>query len=101
NTVPCPKNISRTKLRSRSLSGYFDAGLKASSTLAFANAEQRHAVLHRSAIPDVHFHDLAGGISLNFVHQLHGFNDAEHLALFDGVADRDERRGTRRGRFII
>ena len=57
--------------------------------------EQPLAVLHRLAVLDVDLHDLAVVLGVDLVHQLHRFDDAEHLALLHGVADFDERRGRR------
>src|SRR5687767_6951740 len=50
------------------------------------------AVLH------VRRRDLAVGIRLDLVHELHGFDDAEHLALADPVAHLYERGRARLGR---
>ena len=40
-------------------------------------------------------------LGLDFVHQLHGFDDAKHLALFHGVAHFDEGRRARRRCFVV
>ena len=42
----------------------------------------------------------AGDITFDFVHQLHGFDDAQDLAHFHLIADLDERRCTGRRRFV-
>ena len=40
--------------------------------------------------------DDAAGFSLDVVHHLHGFDDAEDVAFLHGLADVDERLGFRR-----
>src|SRR5688572_31336705 len=45
--------------------------------------EQRLPELHRIAIGRHDRGDLAGLVALDLVHHLHGFDDAEHLALLD------------------
>src|SRR5580658_1989165 len=67
---------------------------------ARANAEQRLAVFDRLAVLGVHLDELAGHIRFDFVHQLHGFDDAEHLAGFDFGARRDEGIGPRTRRAV-
>src|SRR5256885_950800 len=44
-------------------------------------AEERLAVLDRAAVLDHHFEQPAGLFRFDLVHQLHRFDDAEHLAL--------------------
>src|SRR6185503_19562582 len=60
--------------------------------------EQPLAVLHRLAVLDVDLHDLAIELRVDLVHQLHRFDDAEHLSFFYRVAHLDEGRGARLGR---
>src|SRR5512139_2755681 len=49
------------------------------------DAEERLPVLHRLAVLVVDPHHLARRLRLDLVHQLHGFDDAEHLAGLDAV----------------
>ncbi len=53
------------------------------------------------AVGDQALDDLAGGVGLDLVHQLHGFDDADHLALFHAIAGRDKSRGAWRRRTVI
>ena len=46
------------------------------------DAEQRLAVLHRLPVFDDRREHFAAGVRLDFVHQLHGFHDAERLPGF-------------------
>ena len=62
--------------------------------------EQPLAVLDRLAVLDVHAHDLAFVLRRDLVHELHRFDDAEHLILLDAIADVDERRRARLGRSV-
>ena len=62
-------------------------------------AEKRLAIFHRVPVFDENPGHFPGHIRLNFVHQLHGFDDAQHLAGFDPLPDCHERlrARTRRG----
>ena len=62
--------------------------------------EQPFAVLDGLAVLDVDVHDLAVVLRVDLVHQLHRFDDAEHLPLLHGRADLDERRRPRLRRTI-
>src|SRR5688572_21960978 len=53
--------------------------------------EQPLAVLHGLTVLDVDLDDVAVKLRVDLVHQFHGFDDAQHLPLFDGGADIDER----------
>src|SRR6185312_12445742 len=59
--------------------------------------EQGLAVLHRLAVLDEDRLDGAGHVALDLVQQLHRLDDAEGLALGDGLADLDEGGRARRG----
>ena len=61
-------------------------------------AEQGLAVLHGLAVLVVDLHDLPRHLGLDLVHELHGFDDAEHLAHLDLVADAHEGGGVGVGR---
>src|ERR1700683_5083339 len=65
---------------------------------AWADAEERLPVFDGLAVLGVHLDELAGHIRFDFVHQLHGFDDAEPLPGLDFGARRNERigPGTRR-----
>src|SRR5271157_603791 len=66
------------------------------STLA--DAKQRHSILDRSSVGDERFGQHTRDFRLDLVHQLHGFDDAQHLSLLNGITDLDEgRRPGRRG----
>src|SRR5579863_4128857 len=68
--------------------------------MAGAQSEEGLSVLNRLAVLDETLDDLACAVALDFVHQLHGFNDAEHLSGFHLVSDLDERRRARRRRLV-
>src|SRR5688500_8001048 len=68
--------------------------------LSLLNSERRLAVLNRLTVFDVDFGDFARGLSLNFIHQLHRFNDADHGLGLDVAADAHEAFGRGRGRAI-
>src|SRR5438552_1330864 len=57
-----------------------------------ADAKQSLPVLDRLAVGDELARDHAGYFSLNLVHELHRFDDAEHRARLHGLADPDEGR---------
>src|SRR5262245_28367121 len=62
------------------------------------DGEQPLAVLHRLAVLDVDFDHFPVVLRVDLVHQLHRFDDAEHLSLFHGRPHLDKRRGARFGR---
>src|SRR6185437_9044451 len=75
---------------------FFWAG--ASAGLLFPagmNGEERLTVFHRLAILDKHTHHFARHIRLDFVHQLHGFDDAENAPRFHAVSGPNEWVGAR------
>src|SRR3954454_3151905 len=57
-----------------------------------ADHEELLAVLDALAVLDQNFRDRAGELGFDFVHQLHGFDDAERLAFLHAAADLDEVR---------
>src|SRR5688572_6179137 len=59
--------------------------------------EEPFPVLHGLAVLDIHLDDLTVVLRVDLVHQLHRFDDAEHLAFFDGAAHVDERGRSRLG----
>src|SRR4030095_9655525 len=63
-----------------------------------SDGEELLAVLDRLAVAGIDGDDLALDVGLDLVHQLHGFDDAEDLALRDARADLREGIGLRRGR---
>src|SRR5271165_1681385 len=84
--------------RSRS---FFDRSkLGAESLFCWPDGEQFLAVLDGLAVGDELFDQLPGYVAFDFVHQFHGFNDAQYLADLQGIADLDERRRTRRRRLV-
>src|SRR6476619_3080343 len=64
------------------------------------DGEEPLAILHRLAVFDVDVHDFAVVLGIDLVHQLHRFDDAEHLPLAHGGAYFDKRRRARFGRPI-
>src|SRR4029077_12779599 len=62
--------------------------------------EQCLAVFHRLSVVDQHFYYFAGDVGLDFIHELHGFNDANPLACRYLVARLDKRQRARRGRLV-
>src|ERR1700733_1790344 len=65
-----------------------------------ANGEQSLAVLHWPAALHQLGHDGSGNLRFYFVHQLHRFDNTEHLSRLHRVAHLDERRIARLRRFI-
>jgi len=57
--------------------------------------EQRLAKLDRLAVGDQAAYDFATGVRLDLVHQLHGLDDADDLALFHVISGQNKRRGPR------
>src|ERR1019366_8368380 len=55
---------------------------KRGAALALPYSKQRHPICHRTAISNVLLPDHALRVGLNFVHQLHGLDDAQHLPVF-------------------
>src|SRR5580692_10066205 len=71
-----------------------------SNMLGRTNREQGFPVLHRSAVFNQLRDERTRHLGLDFVHQFHGFDDAQHLPWRDRVPNLDERRRARRGRLI-
>src|SRR5256885_2063625 len=89
----CP-GISQRALRAlRSNVVFFTRSLR----LPHSYGKEPLAVLNRLSVLDVDVHDLAVVLGVDLVHQLHRFDDAQHLALLDGRADVDKRGGARLG----
>src|SRR5277367_4232894 len=57
---------------------------------ARADTEKRLAVFHGLAVFGVDFDELAGNVRFDLVHELHGFDNAEHLPGIDIRAHGDE-----------
>src|ERR1700680_1796199 len=68
---------------------------------ARADGEESLSVLDGPAV----FHELGnystGDFRLDFIHQLHGFDNAQHLARLHDIAYLDERRIARVRRFVV
>src|SRR4051812_24175240 len=63
------------------------------NTLPGPYREEPLTVLHRLTALHIDIDDFAVVFGVDFVHQLHRFDDAEDLALLDARADVDEGRG--------
>ena len=59
--------------------------------------KERLAVFDRSTVFNQNFFNDTGFLGFDFVHQLHGFDDAQSIAGFDLLADFDESGGVRAG----
>src|SRR6185295_15860286 len=64
------------------------------------DSEEGLAVLHGLAVVVVDLHDFPRHLALDLVHELHGFDDAEHLPDLDVVAHAHERGGIGIGRAV-
>jgi hypothetical protein len=51
-----------------------------------ANGEEGLTEFDGLAVGDETLHDFARGIGLDFIHQLHGFDDADYLSFFDAFS---------------
>ncbi len=71
-----------------------------SGTAMETQGEERLAVFDRLAIGDQTLDDFPGCIRFDLVHELHGLDDAEHLAVLNLVPNLDKGRGTRRRRLV-
>src|SRR5580700_11275789 len=71
-----------------------------SNMSARTNREQGFAVLHSAAVLHQLGHDSTGDLRLDFVHQLHRFDDAQHLARLNGITHLNERWVARLGAFV-
>ena len=81
--------------------GRHEAGANlAISSSCGPDRKQRLAVFHRLAIFDQDTHHFAADVRFNFIHQLHGFDDADHLPRLNRVAHLHERTAFRAGRGI-
>src|SRR5271156_3486116 len=81
-----------------------DAGATDSTPFLFfavgADAEQGFAVFHRVTVFHKDADYFAGCVGFDFVHQFHGFDDAEDLAGFYFGADADEGIGVGTGGYV-
>src|SRR5262245_8278803 len=59
--------------------------------LTLADGKQRLAIFDRLAVGHEFLDELSGGFRLDLIHELHSFNDAEHLADRNVVTNRDKR----------
>src|SRR5690242_9823216 len=66
-----------------------------------SNREQFLAIFDRLAILDQAAYDFATHVSFDVVHQLHGFNDAQHLAGLYDVSRLHKRRRAGRRRLVV
>src|ERR1043165_8621685 len=89
---PATKKHKRHKLNYRLLC--------ASCALLWLNSKKRLAVFYRLAILDINLDYFTTRLSLNLVHEFHGFDDAHHRLRFDVAADLHKRIRRRRRRTI-
>src|SRR5688572_8552227 len=57
----------------------------------FFDSEQRLTVFNRLAVLNINLNYFATRLSLDFIHQFHRFNDADHSVSLNGSSDLDER----------
>src|SRR6476661_10715281 len=69
------------------------SGLRAGTRRRLSDHEQGLPEFDRLSVFSEHRLDDPARVRFDFVHQLHRFDDAECVALCDGVADFDERGG--------
>src|SRR6478609_2472322 len=98
-TVLMPSSRQATRIRS-AISPRLAMRIFLNMWLLGADGEQPLAELHGLPVLDVGLHHFALVLGVDLVHQLHRLDDAEHLALPDGITDFDERAGTRLRRAI-
>src|SRR5476651_123429 len=79
---------------------YCPAASRGISRRSIADQEQRLTVLDGLAVLDQDFLHDARLVRLDFIEQLHGFDDAKRLAFLDGVSYLHERVGARRRRAV-
>src|SRR5882672_6267860 len=60
--------------------------------VAWADSKEWLAIFYWLAVAYQYFDDLARHVRFNLIHQLHGFNDAKHLARFHHVAGLHKRK---------
>src|SRR5689334_13824139 len=68
--------------------------------LSGPDGKQCLPILDRLAVADQLAFDDAGQFGFDLVHELHRFDDAEHMAGLYALPDFDEGRGIRRGTFV-
>ena len=61
------------------------------------NDYQRLAVFDRSTVFNQNFFNDTGFLGFDFIHQLHGFDDAQSISDFNLLADFDKSGGVRAG----
>src|SRR5216684_4123280 len=94
-TVPIPNSL-QAQMTRRAIS----PRLAMRIFLKGADAKQSLPVLDRLAVGDQLARHHSGDFGLDFVHELHRFDDAEHRARLHRLAHTHERRRARRGAFV-
>src|SRR2546427_11254243 len=77
-----------------------DRVIRRSLLMRGLDGEQGLAVFDRLSVFDVDANELAGHFGLDFIHQFHRFDDAEHLSDLHDVAQLDEGRRVWRRRRV-
>ena len=78
------QNFAKHRLANETWRSYFCLVLVLG--LGGPDRKQRLAILDRLAIFDQHAHHFPAHVGLDFIHQLHGFDDAHDLALFESAS---------------
>src|SRR6059058_3257763 len=80
----------QARITRRAISPRLAMRMRLNTRSAYFDLEERLAVLDCLPVLDEDLHDRALDLGLDLVHQLHRFDDADHLALLDARADVNE-----------
>ena len=90
-SILCLEPASPTRVR---FCAWWHWGDPITDSLPRSYREQRLAILYRLAVGDQALDQLAGHVRLDFIHQLHGLDDAQSLSYLDRIANLHKWRGT-------